>query len=683
LSDTQTTGGYFHEALSLRCLTAAFAAFVFGLFRLMTGGYLYYDYFGLLSGLLLSPVLTAVFGLSFLKSDDAAKYAKFRIFGWAALFASLIYALRGVTLFGFSPAFALTLAAAMAVSVGRGNKRNHGIFGSCMLYGCVTGFIGGVAFCGTDSMTVILSAAGLAAGLLMPLSKLFAATGVIAVTTLFGLSAGGIETLRSVLPDTLGALTVFLPLARYHLLPKLPFGVAELPETAVTSLSVSEKKQQDTAIRIRLLSQSLEKLSDVIYTLSDRLRRPGIIDLKQVCDSSFEKYCSRCSLSSLCLEREYSSTLDAQSKMTTTLYREGSVSVEDVPEYMQKRCYNIERIVTEMNASAAALAAELVRCDKTSAFAMDYEALSKLLSEAVTATEREYQIDSESCERLRRSLKYMDMPQARAICWGQRKKQVVIGGIELAGIRLGAEEIRRMTENLLRTPLTKPQFRVNGEEVEISMTARRRYRTESATASGVKESESANGDTATVFDGRDDYTYALISDGMGSGREAAVTSKLCAVFLEQLCGCGNKTAMLELLNGFIRSRQNECSATIDLCEVDLLSGRANFIKSGAAPSFILRGGNLYKLQSKTVPIGIMPTIDAEQIGFDLEGGDVIVMLSDGIAQSLEDGVWLANLLTYEWEDNLTGMAEKILDTATEKNNRKDDMTVVLLRVTPV
>ena len=76
----------------------------------------------------------------------------------------------------------------------------------------------------------------------------------------------------------------------------------------------------------------------------------------------------------------------------------------------------------------------------------------------------------------------------------------------------------------------------------------------------------------------------------------------------------------------------------------------------------------------------MRSIDAEKIKFELMPGDVIVMISDGVAQSLEDGIWLANLLTYEWEDDLSRMAEKILDNAALCNKRSDDMTVALVKV---
>jgi stage II sporulation protein E len=671
------TGGsaitVFSESILLRCAISCFAAFVFGLYRLISGGFLYYDLFGLLFGFLVCPILTLAMSMLFTRDDKFMRYAEI---GIAAIMFSLVFSLREYSILGFSPAFSAAIIAALWAASGGG-----------ALKGCAAGLIAGIA-CGTSfggseiyAAPVIAAAVGLCGGLFWKVSRAFASAAACIVSIILGVSSDGFEVLQTILPDTLGAVTIFLPLSYYGLLPKLPVFAQPASENAGDMALITEKKQNDTILRMNSLSEALARLSDVIYTLSDRLRRPGIIDLKQICDSSFDKHCSRCSLASLCLERECTSTLDAQSKITTELYTKGRIELDSVPGFLRERCYNIGNIVSEINLETAALVERLIRCDKTEAFAIDYESLSKLLSESIAENDAEYKIDSELTGKLRRTLKYMDMPQARALCWGARRKQVVLRGVELAGMRLGADEIRRAVENTLQTKLTRPKFNIDGENVEVSLSARRRFNVEYARATSVKEAETTNGDTALMFETREDYFYTLISDGMGSGREAAVTSKLCGIFIEQLLSGGNgKAVTLEMLNGFIRSRGNECSATVDLAEIDLITGQACFIKSGAAPSFVLRSGNLYKLQSKTVPIGIMPVLDAEQIKFDLVEGDIIIMLSDGVAQSLEDGVWLANLLTYEWEDNLQLMAEKILDNATLNNKRSDDMTAALVRV---
>ena len=56
------------------------------------------------------------------------------------------------------------------------------------------------------------------------------------------------------------------------------------------------------------------------------------------------------------------------------------------------------------------------------------------------------------------------------------------------------------------------------------------------------------------------------------------------------------------------------------------------------------------------------------------------MMSDGVAQSLEDCAYLADLIIGQWCESLPELAERILSGATERSGRRDDMTVGLCRV---
>ena len=89
---------------------------------------------------------------------------------------------------------------------------------------------------------------------------------------------------------------------------------------------------------------------------------------------------------------------------------------------------------------------------------------------------------------------------------------------------------------------------------------------------------------------------------------------------------------------------SECSATVDLCELDLISGTASFLKSGAAPTYIARGGTVYKVYSRTMPIGILKSADARISKFDTQKGDIIVMMSDGCCPDSEDCTWIVEYL---------------------------------------
>lgn len=683
--------GIFGEGILIRTAISCFAAFIFGLYRLIAGGFLYYDLFGLLAGFLITPLTVAALSGLFTKTERFAYSAGMtrKEISRAALMFILVFSLRGYTVFGFSLAFMAAYFVTLWASSTVGALR-----------GCAVGLLSGLA-CGTlegvgvltaaevsysiGAAPCIIAAAGLLMGVLWKLSRVAAITASCAVGVTLGLAVDGYTVLPRLLPDIAAAAAIFMPLAHFRLLPRLPVFTDGEKDRGGEEVLMLDKRQADVSARMSALSEAFSHLSDTVYSLSDRMRRPGVAELKQVCDSAFEGFCRKCSLESFCLERECASTLDAQSKITSELYRSGRVNIDSVPSYLRDRCYNILPIVDEINLSAARLTEKLIKNDKTEAFALDYEIMSKLLSEQIAYNDAEYKVDEELTKRLRRSLKYMGFFAESAICCGARRKQAIVGGVEIAQVKMGADEIRRAVENTLETPMCRPRFNIDEGEVTMTLEARRLYKCETARASSIKENESANGDSSAAFESREDYFYLLISDGMGSGREAAVTSKICTVFAERMLSAGNgKAVTLEMLNGFVRNQTGkggECSATVDLAEIDLITGKACFVKCGAAPSFILRAGNLYKLSSKTVPLGILRELDAERIGFELMAGDVIIMLSDGVAQSLEDGVWLANLLTYEWEDDLDTMAAKILDNAVLTNKRSDDMTVMLARIT--
>jgi len=121
------------------------------------------------------------------------------------------------------------------------------------------------------------------------------------------------------------------------------------------------------------------------------------------------------------------------------------------------------------------------------------------------------------------------------------------------------------------------------------------------------------------------------------------------MFIQKMLMAGNRIDItLRMLNNVIRSENmgcgSECSATVDLFELDLMSGAASFVKSGAAPTYIARQGTVYKVSSRTMPVGIIKEADARITRFDTKKGDVIVMISDGCCHDSEDCPWLVEYL---------------------------------------
>jgi stage II sporulation protein E len=199
-----------------------------------------------------------------------------------------------------------------------------------------------------------------------------------------------------------------------------------------------------------------------------------------------------------------------------------------------------------------------------------------------------------------------------------------------------------------------------------------------ATAKGTRAEIS--GDTAALFETEGKNAYALISDGMGSGEEAKRTSEFVSSFLRASLETGaSVSSLIGAVNATARARGEECGASIDLFSLDLVTGEAFFVKSGAAPSFIKRGTSLFRIRSKTLPVGVMSEVDAERIGTSVEDGDIIIMMSDGVSADAE-APWLIELLHRPNSRSLKDYASYILTEAERINGEDDDRTVLVLRI---
>ena len=192
------------------------------------------------------------------------------------------------------------------------------------------------------------------------------------------------------------------------------------------------------------------------------------------------------------------------------------------------------------------------------------------------------------------------------------------------------------------------------------------------------------GDHIAMFRSENACFYSLISDGMRSGEDASLTSDICALFLEKMLSAGNRVELsIRMLNSFIRQKNSgtgdECSATIDLMELDLLSGQAIFAKNGAAPTYVVRGGSVYKLKSRTLPIGILKDSQPEFLRFRMHPGDVVVMVSDGVTHGNDECPWLIDLLSSPLPDSMDTLRLDILRRAIASGS-PDDLSAIAIRV---
>jgi len=137
-----------------------------------------------------------------------------------------------------------------------------------------------------------------------------------------------------------------------------------------------------------------------------------------------------------------------------------------------------------------------------------------------------------------------------------------------------------------------------------------------------KYENQVSGDSYSFMNtGSGKYILAL-SDGMGTGQAASSQSKVAISLLEQFMETGfDQDTAIKLINSILVLKSDDDSfATIDLSAIDLYDGKIEFVKIGAAPTFIKRQNKVEVVKTVSLPAGILSDIDTELVSKNADNG---------------------------------------------------------------
>ena len=198
-----------------------------------------------------------------------------------------------------------------------------------------------------------------------------------------------------------------------------------------------------------------------------------------------------------------------------------------------------------------------------------------------------------------------------------------------------------------------------------------------------KRGERVSGDSASQFETENGTLCLLLSDGMGCGEAAQRESAMAVRLLERFLRAGiDAPPALKTLNSALslRAESTDSFTTVDLLMLSLRTLEGELYKYGAAPSYLKRGGSVRRVTCSCLPAGLQegsPPPEATHIR--LSPGSFLVMLSDGVADSLDDE-WLQDLLA-GWEGREPRqLAAAILADSLERRGGTDDAGVLVLYI---
>ncbi len=383
-----------------------------------------------------------------------------------------------------------------------------------------------------------------------------------------------------------------------------------------------------TEARIGFLSHSIAGVRGSAERIANMLTRNDLPadPASKVC----EQVCSKCRSREICWEGSDDKTRQCFRKLSET----GISEPVDAPE----GCLRAERVTEEFtrskrqNAANRALAARLR--DSQQLLFTQMRITEELLRRTAQKQHRTYhreltRLATEALEKYRIPI------HAAAVSVSENQRMLVELYVP-AHLDADREFIRECLSDALQKPLECCGAESAGNEQRIILQSAGGYTVSTAAAQCAVHEDEPCGDCWDTFTDGDGTVYLVVSDGMGSGRHAAVDARIVVNHFRQLVQSGmDCEAAARMINAIMLTKSGEERfATLDVAKICTDTAAVTLYKYGAGPTMIKHGERITICQAATNPIGILPKAEPYTTVLKLERGDMLFLLSDGLDDSL-------------------------------------------------
>lgn len=440
-----------------------------------------------------------------------------------------------------------------------------------------------------------------------------------------------------------------------------------------------------TARRARDMADAFRELYETVRRSAES--QTNDTDVATVYDRAAEAVCANCKCKGECWHRDYVDTLSILNDATTVMRTKGHLDREDLPARFIDKCPSSEAFLAAINMELRALIyrrrlRSRLEENRSAAYGQ-FQYLAGVLDAVAEDLRNASGPDTLAERRVLRYLNSKDIDAEVAVFRDQSGRLRAV--IESARLGMLYREPGYMDKlsSLLGARMCRPALS-NQEEGRMVLLEAEPLAVSVGVAAMKKEGEPVSGDRGTYFKTEQGVLCVLLSDGMGSGEQAARESISVVRILERFLRAGVEpgTAM-KILNSVMLLKNGESwgYATVDLMCIDLFTGQTGFYKYGAAPSYIRSGKTVRRVKGVSMAAGILSGEGEppDVVRMRLKPGGVALIASDGVVTKQNDG-WLRDMLAGFDGTDTREFARCVIREAGKQYGYTDDMTVLVVRV---
>lgn len=454
--------------------------------------------------------------------------------------------------------------------------------------------------------------------------------------------------------------------------------------------NTNSKFKVDTAIvnRLNSTADSLSKVTESINKVSEKLLKSQKNSTSKFLDNIKKDVCSHCGLKTLCWEKKQDTTISFLNEFDDILKSKDNDAINSFKNKHIDKCqrfFEIENhIKNHIKDDKIRISLKNKNEEIKAIISEQFSEMSDILRDISKNFSEDCFIDGTLSEKISEILKENNILNFDVICKtnksGRLKIEISIQNI--ATERLMELNLHKLISKESFKNFAEPIFTIVKEKCTVTIMEKPKFKLQIGACQHICNNGTWCGDNFNYFDDENGNMIFVLSDGMGTGGMAAIEGALACEVLSDLLksGMNIETALKITNSALLLKSDDESLAAIDVVVVNLYTGQVNFIKAGAAASFIKTSEKTQKVELSSLPIGIFKNISFFSQNETLESGDWILILSDGAI--FPDEIWIEESLKNNKFLDSQNLAEDIVNKAIKnrENDYDDDITVIAVRL---
>lgn len=530
-----------------------------------------------------------------------------------------------------------------------------------------------------SQMICIYTLSSLFSGLLGSLGRL-AASGAFAISSLI--------TTLLLCPEANGILTVSYVAAACLLLFFVPDKILNVKSTSFKprkEIALAEKVREKTNSSFGEVITSIDSVGNIFHEVIESMRETRCDSKREILRATSDVVCADCSLCKYCWSKEKEKTISICERMLDSMGSKNTLAKKDIPKDFSDMCIRAESFVCELNKNHESQKITKMWAGKVleskRLVAEQFKNISMILNDLKTSVFEKTDFIPEAESKICAALSHHGI-DADNVCVCQREgfsvtfNRVICDNTDTQDIICAS-----VISEVLGVPVIKEESDLCDDSSLVSFVQKPAFRADASISCATKKNSKGSGDNSCVFSLGAGKVALVLADGMGSGEMADFQSSIVIKLSKKLLSSGfNIPTCVRLINDILLTNADKDTfSTIDLCIINLYTGKAHFAKTGASVSYLKSHNTLDIVNAASLPAGLVSSIEPDFDKKFFKSGDFLVMASDGVTDILQSD---SQNEIFKILDDFSGtpeeLSDKILKHALQKSGgeARDDMTVI-------